>query len=244
MYRSPFTDHSGECAENIAVPGLVGADEVFRVPLHSDAPPRRICGRFYALDHSVWRDCNHAKLVCDALDRLMVHGIDFQARQPDCARESRFGLNFDGMRARGAWPIGIVVDVARMLAWNVLDQRAAERHVEQLRAPANGEQRSSTSFRGVDQRDLPVISNVGHGAEHGMPGRVVQCRIEVGATGEHQGVYVLHEIFRSSWVVQWGGNEWYEPCVLQGREVGRSQVRKRYVALAADCGANRYNRTE
>src|SRR6185312_6474410 len=40
IYRSLLTDHSGECAEDIAVPGLLGADEVFRVPLHSDAPPR------------------------------------------------------------------------------------------------------------------------------------------------------------------------------------------------------------
>src|SRR6185312_11692769 len=124
------------------------------------------------------------------------------------------------MRARGAWPIGIVVDVARVLAWNVLDQRAAERHVEQLRAPANGEKRGSTSFGRLDQRDLPVISDVGHGAEHGMPRRVVKCRIEVGATGEHQGVYVLHDSFRGRGVVQGGGNEWYEPR-SEERRVGK-----------------------
>ena len=97
---------------------------------------------------------------------------------------------------------------------------------------------------GVDQRNLPFVPDVGNGSQHGMRRLAVQCGIQVGPSGQHQGIHTLHQGIGGGWIVQRGGNDWYKPCVLQGCKVGRSQMRIRYVEFAADRGTNRYNRTE
>jgi hypothetical protein len=57
-------------------------------------------------------------------------------------------------------------------------------------------------------------------------------------------VDVFQQCFGCCGVGKWRGGDWYEPCVLQRHQVGRSKLNRRRVAPAADRCANCYNRTE
>src|SRR5258707_15740917 len=70
----------------------------------------------------------------------MVGGINRQLAHPGDAVEKRAGDDRDGVPGFGAWVRLFVRQRARDLGGNVLDQRAAERDVEELLAAADAEQ--------------------------------------------------------------------------------------------------------
>jgi hypothetical protein len=86
-----------------------------------------------------------------------------------------------------------VVGVADVVG-QVLDQRAAERDVQQLHAAADPEHRQVAFQRAQRQRDLRAVA-VGPGVGGlGMALDAVGARVDVRAAGEHQAVEAVEHV--------------------------------------------------
>ena len=117
-----------------------------------------------------------------ALVMVRLHGRSV-AEQP---REPRAGLDRDVVvgEAAGALLVPVVPDEVGQ----VLDQVAAERDVQHLRAAADREHRQVARERRGQQRELGAVA-LGHDPVRlGMRLLAVQLRVEVGAAGEDQPV--------------------------------------------------------
>ncbi len=73
-----------------------------------------------------------------------------------------------------------------------------------------------------------------------MCGLAEQRRAHVRSSRQYQCVHPIDERGRCMVALQRRGNDWYEACVLQRREVSGPQSRRMDVGIAPDRGANSY----
>lgn len=77
-----------------------------------------------------------------------------------------------------------------------------------------------------------------------MRALAVQGRVHVGTASQDQSIYALHQGIGRASLAQGRRDDWYEPCVLKGCEVGRSEASRGHIIFATYRGTNCYNRTE
>src|SRR5256885_16711550 len=76
------------------------------------------------------------------------------------ARELRPVLDDHVVNPRGAIDVGVVVDVSGLLTRNVLNERSAERHVDDLKPTTDGECRNPSALGFARQGDLAGVARV------------------------------------------------------------------------------------
>src|SRR5689334_14834991 len=90
---------------------------------------------------------------------------------------------------------------------HVLRERAAERDVENLTAPAHSEDRQVARERGTDERELEGISLRLGGGEQRMRVLAIARRLDVPAGGEHDPVDLIER--RLDGIEQLGQRQWH-----------------------------------
>ena len=153
-----------------------------------------VARRLDALDDAVGRACVDRHPGPDLLDRLMVRRVDRELRRAADPRQPRARCERDRM-ARLVARVGLLVGQGpRHLVGDVLDQGAAEHHVEQLLAAADAEHRHVARQRGAGGGQLEFRAPV-LGRNRGVAriGAEVD-RVDVkGAAGNDQAVEPLEE---------------------------------------------------
>ena len=144
-----------------------------------------------ALDHAVRRVRRHDQPCPDPIGRLVVTGVHVEP-VAEHAAEPRTGL--DGHRVAGEGARGALVQLAGTGAvTQVLDQRTAEHHVQQLHAPADGEHRQPGVDGGAQQIELGPVAVRHHPGRGGIRRLPVQGWIDVGSAGQQQPVQRLDQ---------------------------------------------------
>ena len=125
--------------------------------------------------------------------------------------------------------------------WNfggyILDQRSAERDVEQLGSPADCQQGKPQIARGLDESDLgSVASDVGFAAVR-RPGLSIQKRLYIFAAGEQQSVHPGKNCVDCIVTRKRRNDEWYQSCTFKCGNVGtvESHTMKFLIACIRGC---------
>ena len=152
------------------------------MPLHAEG--EAVTGQLDRLDDVVVGPRGRLELRRQLVDGLVVVAGDGDggAEQPvqhGAGAEGHPGLAEDA-GGRAVPPVADGVG-------QVLVERAAERHVEQLRAPADAEHRQVGRQRAGEQAQFPVVAPP---ADDGLRVRalLVALRVDVRPAGQHQGV--------------------------------------------------------
>jgi hypothetical protein len=119
----------------------------------------------------------------------MMGGVRLDERSPGGAGQLRRGVDLDGVHAFPARVIGIVVKRSRTLAWNVLDERSAERDVHDLSAATNSQRRNGTVPSLARESELVGVSGGVRRSGSRVRRDSVVGRIEIFAAGEHESRY-------------------------------------------------------
>src|SRR5262249_39883761 len=117
----------------------VAVDEEFRMPLNAEDESVR--GALDAFHDAVLGGRADDEVFTRRLHRLVMGGIDFQARLADDLAQFRVRVNRNHVPAAVLDRRALVLDAVRVLRVDVLIQRAAEGHVDRLCAAADSEQR-------------------------------------------------------------------------------------------------------
>jgi hypothetical protein len=107
---------------------------------------------------------------------------------------------------------GFVWQRARNAGFDILNERASKRDIENLRAAADCENGFAGLARGEYKRYFSLIATAVHGAEALVTRLPVERWVDVFAAGEHQTIRGSDYGARSRRVQQWGNDDWYEPC--------------------------------
>ncbi len=128
------------------------------MPLH--AKHEAVPGVLDSLDHPVGRARVHDQAGGGLAHGLMVGAVDLDLVHSDDPVQQGFGRDRDGMAGLGA-RVGLLVgERARDRVGDVLNERAAERDVQELLAPADAEHGHLLSDRAVGQGELeggPIV---------------------------------------------------------------------------------------
>ena len=154
-----------------------------------DAEAERQVGGLDGFDNAIGRVGGRRKAASDDLDGLVMPAVDLR-RHPGRhgAREVRAGDDLEAVRHRRERVGHGVGQRDGHLRWQILDQRAARRDVEDLHAPADGQQRQALAQAAVRHLDLEGVARL-LGERAGRVHRLaVQGGVDVGAAGEHDAV--------------------------------------------------------
>ena len=184
------------CVVLIAGVGPCGVDDrgeqarivqrLLRMPLHRK--DEVVAGQLDGLDHTVGIPRADHQTGANFVDGLMVvarrvSGLPHQRGQP--------GARHRAHRQPGEHPVARTMSVVAKHVRQVLVQRAAERDIEDLRAPTDAQHRQPPGQRALQQRELPTIAG-----SAGLVGRrmrllAVGDGVQVVAAGNHQGVQAV-----------------------------------------------------
>ncbi len=185
-------DQGGEDA------GIAGIDQEFRVPLHAQA--EAVAGVLDALDHAVFGHRIDHAAQAGAAHGLMVGRVHLHFGRPDDAVQQGAGDDLHGVSGLMA-RVGLLVRqrVGHGVR-DVLDQRAAQRHRQELLAAADAEHRQVARQCAAQQRQFGL--GAGFLQRDGVvAGAVaVQRRIDIeGAAGDDQRVDAVEQIGGQGW---------------------------------------------
>jgi hypothetical protein len=184
------------------------------MPLYREGPPV-IVGRFDRFHDAVRRACGHSHAGRDIENALVMERIHGDLRLADRLREARPGFDryivYPGC--------AIITNLVGESIWNfggyILNERSSECDIQQLRAPADCENRQSHFPGGLYERDLGVISrDVGFMAFR-RSGLSIQRRFYIFAAGEQQSVYAGKNCVYGFITLERRDDNWYEPCTLE-----------------------------
>jgi len=170
---APAAQAWGEQAAGYRVPS-----QVFRMPLHRDDPilSRRLDG----LGQAVGRGARDREARCHGLDRLVMPAVDADLGSRRELGETRLGRDRDRVvEARLLLARAGVDHIRRPLRRDVLDERAPERHVDDLQPAADSEHRSAGAAGLLEEGEVDPVSLGIH-----FDGAVVEERTAV-AGGVH-----------------------------------------------------------
>lgn len=120
--------------------GLVGWLELLRMIL--DSQGECIGGKLHRLCYVVWRPCDDADAIAQAVDGLMVQAVDAVARGVEDGGQPGAGEDVDVVGAMAARMVHLRVLLRLwLLGAEVLIERAATGDVEELHATTDAEQR-------------------------------------------------------------------------------------------------------
>jgi hypothetical protein len=129
-------------------------------------------------------------------------------------------------------------DTGRDLRSDVLNERSAEGHIEDLDAAANGEHRNSPRLRFLDESCFGRIARGVDGAYFFVALFPVASGIDVLTAGEHETGNRIEHRGRCRGTRQWRNDEWYEPCVFEGCYVSGGKPDTTGIAIGADASGN------
>ena len=161
------------------------------MPLHAEhiarpAPANRFddaVGHTQRLDHQIAPKVFHG---------LVVNRVDLGHRDAGVHLRQPRALDQIHVVQRALVQVAVAVrNRVRDLGRNVLEQRAAECHVDQLATPANAEHRFACGHKGVEQVDLVAVANAVAGPLGGQRSLTVTLGRDIGAALQHQAVEVL-----------------------------------------------------
>jgi hypothetical protein len=165
-----------------AVVGGVG--EVFGVPLYAE--PEGEGGVFEGFDEAVGGKGAGNEAVAEAVDALVVAGIDGQAGEVKDGGEAGAGVDFDvvGVNAVAGFAVGEAVgEVGEMLV-----EGAAALDVHDLAAHADAEGGQGVAFGECEDGEVEVLAVFRGEAGGGVFGLAIERGVEVIAAGEEEGV--------------------------------------------------------
>ena len=208
MHKSSIIDHSILASLHEPLEQRRGTRRSARSSPGATARRRRsgAPGIFDRLDHAVGRgrrDLEARRRAC--LHRLMVPAVDRgRSRRPRCARRA-------ASRAASPWrprPRARSRCGGSRTAWSsapgdlgrdVLDQRAAQRHVQHLHAAADRQERQVGVERAARASAISNASRPGSAASNvGVRRLAVERRIDVAAAGQQQAVDARQDVRRAS----------------------------------------------
>ncbi len=96
----------------------------------------------------------------------------------------------------------------------VLDEIAAARDVEDLKAAADAEQRQPPLQRRAAERDLEIVASAARVGGAGIRGRAVARRVEVGTAAEQEPVDPVEDRSRVGGSARAGGQQQRHPSRL------------------------------
>jgi hypothetical protein len=167
---------------------------LLRMPLHTDREARRATGHLEALDRAVGRPRGGDQAVPELVHGLVVMGRRVQPGIP--AGPGQYPAQHPGrgdpdqVTAEPAVRPGVLLVPDHLR--QVLVQGAAPDHVEQLDAPADGQQRHLAGQRRDEQSQLPAVPLVVGRAGLRVRAGPVPGRVHVTAAGHDQPVQVGH----------------------------------------------------
>jgi hypothetical protein len=128
----------------------VGCGHALGMPLHAGNPVG-IAGPLDCFDHAIGRMRHNAEIFSWRQDRLMMGAIDANFAGPGQLRKTRTGLEENGVMRFRAFVAGPgMLDFGFDFRRDVLHESAAEKHIQALRAVANGED-GFLLFQGMSQ---------------------------------------------------------------------------------------------
>jgi hypothetical protein len=157
---------------------------VLRVPLDAYGEPG--ADDLDRLNAAVVRKPDGLKPAAKPVDALVVMAVALSLHT-EKRGDSAAGLedNPVGPHLAERLPVGVVAQDLR----EVLVKRASEADVEQLQAPANGQQREVLFNRTLAERHLPGVPVFSRRVRLMVRGRPVQHRVNVGPAREDQAVH-------------------------------------------------------
>jgi hypothetical protein len=164
------------------------------MPLHADREGGQPVGDLQGLDRPVGRPRRGHQASTDPVHRLVVvrrrvhPGLVVPRGQQPSQRP--FGPDPDQMPPEPAVRPGVLLVPDHL--GQVLVQRPAPEHVEQLDTPADGQQRPPGHQRRVEQRQLPAVPLGVRRAGLRVRASAVPGRVDVPAAGHDQPVQVGH----------------------------------------------------
>src|ERR1043166_3312074 len=156
---------------------------VFGMPLDGQRPRCCPIHPFDALDDAVLRPRGRAQRRGQVTDRLMVAAVDARAHRPEGAMQQ--GVRLDAQPVASG-RVGVIDRPPAAFAREVLVQRPAQGHVQDLDAATDGEDGEPAALRAGDERELDGIAGGIGFAEPGMRRGAIARRVDVLPAGEHQ----------------------------------------------------------
>lgn len=114
--------------------------------------------------------------------------------------------------ANGVYSFRVMIERARNASGDILNQRSAERNVQQLGPAANCKDRLSGLARRVHKRYFSFIALTVHRTEPLVAWLSIQIGIDILATREQEPVDRVDYSLGGRCVRQWRNDEWYEAC--------------------------------
>ena len=158
-----------------------------RMPEHAER--ESLAGILDSLDHPVGRPAGLLQPMADAAERLMVLARDDGPRAEQLG-EARSLARADLVHGRVSGAVAVELGPAVPLG-QILDDVAAAQHVEQLRAPADREQRQIELERAFEQRELGLILLGADSGRRRMLLGAVERRVDVDAARHDQTVQAV-----------------------------------------------------
>ena len=121
---------------------------------------------------------------------------------------------------------------------NVLNQRSAERDVQNLDAAADREHGNPPSFRFNDEAGFGCIARGVYGAYFFVAPFSVTRRIDVLTASENQAGDGIEHCSRGAIAGERRNDEWYEPCTFEGGHVGGGKANTTGIAIRANASGN------
>ena len=180
--------------------------QIFGVPLHADY---RIVGRLDGFAQSVGAVCRSAQRGRNIFHRLVVERIDFQC--VSLCNFGQFGVGGDChlVRRFGAWRAALVVAEQRggVLRVDVLIERAAHLHIQNLHAAADAQNRRLVAARIVDKAQVVSVARGIDGAAFGNYLFAEIVRVDVGTATQHKSIELAHGGGQRRFVVGYGNEQ-------------------------------------
>ncbi len=145
----------------------------------------------------------------------MMERVDRDPGLTHCGCDARSRLDHDVVCpcvAHIVHAFGIVRERVPHARRDILNQGAAERDVQKLRAAADCKNRFPGLARGEHKSYFSLVATAVHCAETLVPLLSVQCGIDVLAAGEYKAVDGRDYAARCRSVREWRNYDWYEPC--------------------------------
>lgn len=124
------------------------------------------------------------------------------------------------MRPRIAAVLRVVRQCVRKRRRDVLDQRSAERDIQELRTAANCKNGLSGLARGVHKSYFSLVAEAVHSPKTLVSRLSVECGIDIFTAGEDESVDDGHDAARSVRAGERRNDDWYEPCYLESGDIG------------------------
>jgi hypothetical protein len=155
------------------------------VPL--DADPEREGRIFEGFDEAVGRQRGGDESVAEAVDALMVAGVDGETLEAQGFGEARAGPDFDVMHV-GAVTRAAVGETLAGQVGQVLVEGAPALDVHGLAAHADAEGRQGAGFGEGEHGEVEVLAVPGGASGGGVRGLAEEGGVEVVAAGDEEGV--------------------------------------------------------